>query len=193
MGERLGLPRDRRFSRHPGERPALSAPLPAGPLRVSWPPRGGGWRGAPPRSPPGGPAGVRLGLSLGAAAVTVALSGHSGRGAALPGAGLVAVAFAPVRAAAQRVITRRLFGTGGDPQLVLHRLGLRLEASDDPESLLAAVVDTAAESLRLPYVAVELWSGTGWQATRPRGRRPPPVDSLDISVGNQAVRRLVVP
>ncbi|WP_426507417.1 histidine kinase [Dactylosporangium sp. McL0621] len=140
---------------------------------------------------------VLLGLYLAAAAVTVALSGQTGPAAALPGAGLVAVAFAPVRAAAQRVITRRLFGTGGDPQLVLHRLGLRLEASDDPESLLAAVVDTAAESLRLPYVAVELWSGTGWQATRQRGRRPANaetahVESLNISVGDQVVGRLVV-
>jgi signal transduction histidine kinase len=136
--------------------------------------------------------GALLGLYLGAAAVTVALSGRSGPVAALPGAGLVAVAFAPVRAAAQRVITHRLFGTGGDPQLVMHRLGLRLEASDDPESLLAAVVDTAAESLRLPYVAVELWSGTGWQATRQRGRRPTHVESFDISVGDEVVGRLVV-
>jgi two-component system NarL family sensor kinase len=135
---------------------------------------------------------VLLGLYLGAAAVTVALSGRTGPVTALPAAGLVAVAFAPVRAAAQRVITHRLFGTGGDPQLVLHRLGLRLEASDDPESLLAAVVDTAAESLRLPYVAVELWSGTGWQATRQRGRRPTQVEAFDISIGDQVVGRLVV-
>ncbi|MCW2912747.1 MAG: ATP-binding region, ATPase-like [Actinomycetia bacterium] len=133
-----------------------------------------------------------LGLYLGAAAVTAAISGRSGPVPALPAAGLVAVTFAPVRAAAQRVITHRLFGTGGDPQLVLHRLGLRLEASDDPESLLAAVVETAAESLRLPYVAVELWSGTGWQATRQRGRRPTLVESFDISVGDQVVGRLVV-
>lgn len=135
---------------------------------------------------------VLLALYLGVAAVTVAVSGQSGPVAALPGAGLVAVAFAPVRAAVQRVITHRLFGTGGDPQLVLHRLGLRLEASDDPESLLAAVVDTAAESLRLPYVAVELSSDAGWQATRQRGRRPTVVESFDISVGDHVVGRLVV-
>lgn len=134
---------------------------------------------------------VLLAAYLAVAALTAEVSGHDGPLAALPAAGLVAVAFAPVRNKTQSLVTRRLFGTADDPQLVLHRLGLRLESSDDPESLLAAVVDTAAESLRLPYVAVELSTEDGWRVVRQHGTAPAQgVEHFDIHVAEQVVGRL---
>ena len=134
---------------------------------------------------------VLLVAYLAVAALTAEVSGHDGPLAALPAAGLVAVAFAPVRNKTQRLVTRRLFGTADDPQLVLHRLGLRLESSDDPESLLAAVVDTAAESLRLPYVAVELSTEDGWRVVRQHGTAPAQgAEHFDIHVAEQVVGRL---
>jgi signal transduction histidine kinase len=141
---------------------------------------------------------VLLGLYLATAWLTAAIAGRSDPLVALPAAGLVAVAFAPVRFRAERLINRRLFGTGGDPRLVLHRMGQRLAQADDPDALIAAVVDTAAESLRLPYAAVELKGNDGWQVVEERGRRPQPLDGrdnlerFDMVAGESVVGRLVV-
>ena len=138
---------------------------------------------------------VLLALYLGAAALTVQLTGSSGAFTALPAAGLVAVALAPVRSRTQRFIDQRLFGIGGDPRLVFHRLGVRLAGSADPDSLMAAVVDTAAESLRLPYAAVQLRAGDAWQTVEERGRRPVEADAIetiDMVSGSVVVGRLAV-
>lgn len=135
---------------------------------------------------------VLLGLYLAAAALTVLLAGSSGPLTALPAAGIVAIGLAPVRSRAQRFIAHRLFGIGGDPRLVFHRLGMRLSAADDPESLMAAVVDTATESLRLPYAAVQLRTGDGWQTVEERGRRPAIVETIEIVSKASVVGRLVV-
>lgn len=125
-------------------------------------------------------------------ATTVALTRGEGPLVALPAAGFVAVAFAPLRARVQRLVSVRLFGDADDPQQVLHRLAVRLEASSDPESLVAATVDTAAETLRLPYVAVQLATDDSWRVVHERGRRTDDVEHFDITVGDQVVGRLVV-
>ena len=133
-----------------------------------------------------------LGLYLGAAYAVAELTGKSGPLVSLPAAGLVAVALAPVRDRVSRLVAARLFGTGGDTQVVLHRLGMRLEASGDPETLLAAVVDTAAEGLRLPYVAVELREADGQTSIAvSRGRRTSPVEEFPIVIEGVGVGRLV--
>jgi signal transduction histidine kinase len=92
----------------------------------------------------------------------------------------------------QRLVSVRLFGDADDPQQVLHRLAVRLEASSDPESLVAATVDTAAETLRLPYVAVQLATDGSWRVVHQRGRRTDDVEHFDITVGDHVVGRLVV-
>lgn len=135
-----------------------------------------------------------LGAYLALTAATAQLAHSDGPLVALPAAGIVAVAFAPVRARIQALVSRRLFGTADDPQLLLHRLGLRLESAADPESLVAAVIETAAESMRLPYAAIELAAdGTEghWRVAHERGRRPERVDTFDITVGSRVVGRLV--
>ncbi|HUQ64093.1 MAG TPA: ATP-binding protein, partial [Acidimicrobiales bacterium] len=99
---------------------------------------------------------------------------------------------APVRLRIQRFIGDRLFGIGGDPRLVFHRLATRLAASDDPESLMAAVVETATESLRLPFAAVELRTAGDWQTVEQRGHRPDVVEVFEMVSGEAVVGRLVV-
>jgi signal transduction histidine kinase len=138
---------------------------------------------------------VLLAVYLAVAAATAQLTRDDGPLVALPAAGLVAVAFAPVRSWVQRVVSRRLFGTADDPQLLLHRMGVRLQGAADPESLVAAVVDTAAESMRLPYAAIEIVtdnpSDQPWRVAHERGRRPAAVDAFAITVGDRLVGRLV--
>ena len=138
-----------------------------------------------------GSAAVLLTLYLAVAVATAQLARGDGPLVALPAAGAVAIAFAPVRARIQAVVSRRLFGSGDDPQLVLHRLGVRLQASADPEALVAAAVDTAAETLRLSYVALQLKTDDTWVVAHERGRPGATSETFDITVGNRLVGRLV--
>ncbi len=70
--------------------------------------------------------------------------------------GLVAVLFQPLRARLQRMINRLVYGERDDPYGVLSRLGSRLEATLVPEKVLPTIVETVAQTLKLPYVAIAL-------------------------------------
>jgi len=70
--------------------------------------------------------------------------------------GLVAVLFQPLRERLQRGVNRLLYGERDDPYAVISRLGQRLEATLAPEAVLPAIVETVAQALRLPFVAIAL-------------------------------------
>jgi signal transduction histidine kinase len=70
--------------------------------------------------------------------------------------GLVAVVFQPLRERLQRGVNRLMYGERDDPYAVLSRLGRRLEATLSPEATLPTVVETVAQALKLPYVALAL-------------------------------------
>jgi signal transduction histidine kinase len=98
-----------------------------------------------------------------AALVAVLVSGLrlSGTVAAAIAAAAAALALAPLRNAAQRTVNRLMYGDRDDPAGVLARLGTRLQAVMLPNDVLPAVVETVAQSLRLPYVAIDLADGAG--------------------------------
>ena len=75
---------------------------------------------------------------------------------ALLGAGAVAVVALPLRDRLQRSVNRAMYGDRDDPDSALRRLGRRLEASLDPQTVLSTLVQTIAESLRSPFVGIEL-------------------------------------
>jgi len=70
--------------------------------------------------------------------------------------GLIAVLFQPLRLRLQRGVNRLLYGERDDPYAVLSRLGNRLEATLVPEKVLPTIVETMAQALKLPYVAIAL-------------------------------------
>jgi len=70
--------------------------------------------------------------------------------------GLIAVLFQPLRLRLQRAVNRLLYGERDDPYTVLARLGSRLEATLVPEKVLPTIVETVAQALKLPYVAIAL-------------------------------------
>jgi two-component system NarL family sensor kinase len=98
-----------------------------------------------------------------AALVAVLVSGLrlSGTVAAAIAAAAAALALAPLRNAAQRTVNRLMYGDRDDPAGVLARLGTSMQAVMLPGDVLPVVVDTVAQSLRLPYVAIDLADGTG--------------------------------
>ncbi len=69
---------------------------------------------------------------------------------------IVAVLFQPLRNLLQRGVNRLMYGERDDPYAVLARLGSRLEATLVPEKVLPTIVDTVAQALKLPYVAIAL-------------------------------------
>src|SRR6266581_985794 len=73
--------------------------------------------------------------------------------------GLVAVLFQPLRARLQRGVNRLMYGERDDPYAVLSRLASRLEATLAPESILPTLVETVAQALKLPSVAIALKQG----------------------------------
>ena len=92
---------------------------------------------------------------------------------------VVAFALAPLRGAAQRTLNRLMYGNRDDPARVLHDLGARLQSVLLPADVLPAAVDVIAESLRVPFVAVDLADGTG-------DFRPAAEHGRPVAVGHSA-------
>ncbi|HEX7735548.1 MAG TPA: GAF domain-containing sensor histidine kinase, partial [Ktedonobacteraceae bacterium] len=87
------------------------------------------------------------------------LQAQGNLGIALLATGLVAVLFQPLRTRLQRAVNHVMYGERDDPYRVISRLGQRLEATLAPEAVLPTIVETVAQALKLPYVAICLQQG----------------------------------
>jgi signal transduction histidine kinase len=67
---------------------------------------------------------------------------------------LVALLFQPLRERLQRGVNRLMYGERDDPYAVLARLGQRLEVTLASDAVLPTIVETVAQALKLPYVAI---------------------------------------
>jgi hypothetical protein len=83
------------------------------------------------------------------------------------------------------------YGDRGVPYDALARLGRRVEQAADTESALACVVKTVADSLRLPYAAIDLRLGDGWQPATAYGREPPQTVTFSLISQSEIVGRLL--
>jgi len=81
--------------------------------------------------------------------------------ASLVATGVIAVIFHPLRSRLQGNVNRWLYGERDDPAGVLTRLTSQLETTGSAGSLLAVLVETIASSLKLPYVALWLYTEDG--------------------------------
>src|SRR5262249_22467163 len=73
--------------------------------------------------------------------------------------GLVAVLFQPVRERLQRGVNQLLYGQRDEPYAVVSQLSRRLEATLTPDRTLPTVVETVAQTLKLPFVALAVREG----------------------------------
>jgi hypothetical protein len=130
---------------------------------------------------------------FGAAHVLSRLTGTPvGVGPLLAGA-LVVVLVLSLRQPLHRTVMRLVFGDRDDPYEVLRSLGQRLEATAAVDSVLDNVVDTLANALRLPYVAVRVFGPppltachgqpTGTPTTMPLVHRGEEVGWLALDTG----------
>jgi signal transduction histidine kinase len=137
-----------------------------------------------------GVAGVYLGV------VTVAdqLFGRAGHGTAVQVLATVVAAAAlfPLRDRVQQRVDRLFYGDRGVPYEALARLGRLLEESAGTESALDSVVKTIADSLRLPYAALELRLGDGWRQAAVYGHATADVTTFPLVSQRETVGRLLV-
>lgn len=96
---------------------------------------------------------VLLGLYLGGVQLSGQVLPEGGELSHVLPAALVALLYAPLRGHVQQMVNRRLFGHRGDAQRALLQMATELEAAD-PQTALSALVESIAEALRLPYVAL---------------------------------------
>ncbi|HSB01733.1 MAG TPA: GAF domain-containing sensor histidine kinase [Anaerolineales bacterium] len=70
--------------------------------------------------------------------------------------GVIAVLFEPVRRRLQRAVNRLMYGERDDPTTMLTQLSQRFESVLAPDSVLQTIVETLAQTLRLPYAAISI-------------------------------------
>ena len=70
--------------------------------------------------------------------------------------GFIAILFQPIRDKLQRAANRLMYGDRDEPYQLITRLAQRLEFSIVPGAALPLTVETIAQALRLPYVAIAL-------------------------------------
>ncbi|GHO66840.1 hypothetical protein KSC_057320 [Ktedonobacter sp. SOSP1-52] len=75
---------------------------------------------------------------------------------ALLATALIAILFQPLRERLQRGVNRLMYGERDEPYVVVTRLSQRLEGTLAPETVLPTIVETVAQALKLPYVAISL-------------------------------------
>jgi signal transduction histidine kinase len=105
---------------------------------------------------------------------------------------VAAAALFPLRDRVQRRVDRLFYGDRGVPYEALARLGRLVEESAGTESALDPVVKTIADSLRLPYVALELRLGDGWRQVAAYGQVTAEVSAFPLISQRETVGRLVV-
>ena len=138
-------------------------------------------------------AGVLAVYAVATATITALLGGNQGYGVSLLAAGLAALAALPLRDALQRAINRVMYGQRDEPWRVMHTLGTRLEWATDPDRAFPAIAGTVAETLRLPYVAVEVTDEVGREVVvAEHGTQAESVESIPLVHGAEPVGRLVL-
>jgi signal transduction histidine kinase len=117
----------------------------------------------------------------------------SGTVAAAMVAVVIALALAPLRGVAQRTVNRLMYGKRDDPARVLHDLGARLQSVLLPADVLPAAVEEVAQSLRVPFVAIDLADGTGdFRLAAEHGKPTGAVHSTPLVLHGETVGRLRV-
>ncbi|MFC7545690.1 sensor histidine kinase [Plantactinospora sp. GCM10030261] len=106
--------------------------------------------------------------------------------------GLVALAFEPARGRVQRGVDRLVYGDRDDPYRVIARLGDLLAGTGEPQAALPRLTTVVADSLRLPYVAVEVTGRDGTQVLAEHGRPVPGAEIFDLVARGERLGQLVV-
>ncbi|MDQ6834903.1 MAG: sensor histidine kinase [Actinomycetota bacterium] len=107
--------------------------------------------------------------------------------------GLVAAGLQPLRLAVQGRVDRLVYGDRHDPYAALARLSTRLQSALASDQVVQTIVDSVAEALKLPYVAVEFARGDRIEVAAARGHPAiTPAERVRLTYQGQEVGQLVV-
>ena len=120
------------------------------------------------------------------------LGGGGGLALHVGAAILAAAAFQPLRSWVQRGIDRLFYGDRARPYDAVARLGRRLQDAASPDTVLPGVIETVAEALRVPYVAIQLRQGEGWATTAECGTSHDHPTEFPMVYQGDAIGRLLV-
>jgi signal transduction histidine kinase len=116
-----------------------------------------------------------------------------GYGVSLLSTGLAALVALPMRDVLQRSVNRLMYGERDEPWRAMRRLGQRLEFAAEPDRAFPAIVQTVADALRLPFVALEVVDEQGELVrVAEQGTRPTEVVPVPLVHGAETVGRLVL-
>ncbi|MGH3566914.1 MAG: GAF domain-containing sensor histidine kinase [Pseudonocardia sp.] len=113
-------------------------------------------------------------------------------GVSLVATGVVAAAFSPLRIRLQRAVDQLMYGERHEPYEVISRLGQRLEATLAPDQVLPRVVETVAQALKLPYVAVEVRQADAVRTVASHGQTQAEALRLPLRYQGELVGHLVL-
>jgi signal transduction histidine kinase len=126
-----------------------------------------------------------------AAALGTLIGPDHGYGVSLLSTGAAALLALPLRDRLQRAVNRLMYGERDEPWRAMRRLGRRLEWAGDPDRAFPAIVDTVAETMRLPYAALQIVDERGELVTvQERGTRPSSTLAIALVHGAEQVGRL---
>ena len=111
---------------------------------------------------------------------------------ALVATGIVATLFQPLRERLQRGVNRLIYGERDDPVEALSRLGKQLETAVPPDKVLSTLVETIAQTLKLPYVAIHLPLQEGNKIAAEHGQPVPETVQLPLVYQGEDTGQLVV-
>jgi signal transduction histidine kinase len=89
---------------------------------------------------------------------------------ALAATGLVAVLFQPLRERLQRGVNQLVYGQRDEPFEVLAHLGQQLEGTLSPELVYPTIVETVAQTLKLPYAEIAVPEDAEFKTVESYGR-----------------------
>ena len=140
--------------------------------------------------------GLLSGIVIGLYVLTVGALGalFQARGTFVPSmlaTGLIALLFHPLRQRVQRGVNRLTYGQRDEPYAVLSQLGRRLEATLAPGSALPTIVETVAQTLKLPYVAITLKEGSDFQIAASTGKAVQEPLVLPLTYQGEVIGQLI--
>ena len=111
---------------------------------------------------------------------------------ALVATAIVAILVQPLREQLQQGVNRLVYGERDDPVEALAKLGRRLETAIPPDKVLPILVETIADTLKLPYVAILLPASDARHTSAAYGKPTADVVRFPLIFQGQPTGQLIV-
>ena len=111
---------------------------------------------------------------------------------ALVATGLVAVIFQPLRDRLQRAVNRLMYGERDEPFEVLSQLGQRLENTLTADKVYPVIVETVAQTLKLPYTAITIQRNGHFETAESYGKPTNKLATYPLTHQGEVVGQLLV-